>query len=55
MKSNMILLFLDLCVAESAPHVHIRLEGQELSDYEEFIRKFEHIIRIIPKIEKVMK
>lgn len=41
--------------SESAPHVHIRLEGRELSDYEEFIRKFEQILPVIPRIELVIK
>ncbi len=41
--------------SESAPHVHIRLEGQELSHYKEFIRKFEQILPVIPMVERVIK
>lgn len=41
--------------SESAPHVHIRLEGEEPSDYKEFIRRFLEILQLIPKIERVIK
>jgi len=36
-------------------HVHIRLEGEEPSDYKEFIRRFMEILALIPKIQRVIK
>lgn len=41
--------------SESAPHTHIRLEGEEPSDYKEFIRRFLEILPLIPKIQRVIK
>lgn len=41
--------------SESAPHVHIRLEGEEPSDYKEFIRRFMEILALVPKIQRVIK
>lgn len=41
--------------SESAPHVHIRLEGEEPSDYKEFIRRFMEILALVPKIQLVIK
>jgi len=41
--------------SESAPHVHVRLEGEEPSDYKEFIRRFLQIQQLIPKIQLVIK
>ncbi len=42
-------------ISESAPHVHIRLEGEEPPDYKEFIRRFLEILPLIPKIQRVIK
>lgn len=41
--------------SESAPHVHIRIEGEEPSAYADFIRRFRAILPIIPRIEGVIR